>query len=274
MGGPYGENAENVKAQADGVTKGYLHQSRKVIHRATSATRYYRKSVVADFYLDIGCPSWYNFGMRKTKLVMGEYYHIYNRGTDKRNIFTDEKDLHRFWENLFDFNQIEPIGSVYEFSFQKKSGEVNKKRKPLVQFIAYCINPNHFHFLMTPVQEKGIEKFMQRLGNGYTKYFNNRYKRSGVLFQGKFKSKHIDSNEYLLHLSAYINKNDKLGHPMSKLSKSSFDEFLEKPTIGERLCNTDIILGQFRNKKEYESFTDESFKDIVLRKEMQKELEN
>jgi REP element-mobilizing transposase RayT len=211
--------------------------------------------------------------MRKTKLVIGEYYHIYNRGTDKRNIFVDEKDLFRFWENLFDFNQKEPIGSVYEFSFKKKSGEVDKKRKPLVQFIAYCINPNHFHFLITPLQEKGIEKFMQRLGNGYTKYFNNRHKRSGVLFQGKFKSKHVDSNEYLLHLSAYVNGNNKLGHPMSKLSKSSLLEFLgEEPN--DKLCKTGIVLEQFRNKKEYEEFVSESVKDIELRKEMLKELEN
>jgi putative transposase len=210
--------------------------------------------------------------MRKTKLVIGEYYHIYNRGTDKRNIFVDEKDLFRFWENLFDFNQKEPIGSVYEFSFKKKSGEVDKKIKSLVAFVAYCINPNHFHFLITPLQEKGIEKFMQRLGNGYTKYFNNRHKRSGVLFQGKFKSKHVDSNEYLLHLSAYINGNNKLGHPMSKLSKSSLLEFLgEEPS--SKLCKTNIVLEQFRNKKEYEDFVAESIKDIELRKEMLKELE-
>lgn len=210
--------------------------------------------------------------MRKTKFVAGEYYHIYNRGTDKRNIFVDQKDLLRFWDSLFDFNQTEPIGSMYEFSFKKKSGEVNKKIKPLVQFIAYCLNPNHFHFLITPLQEKGVEKFMQRLGNGYTKYFNNRHKRSGVLFQGKFKSKHIDSNEYLLHVSAYINANDQLGHPMSKLSKSSMDEFIAH-IPGRKFCNTSIILEQFRNKKEYKDFVFSSLQDIKLRKKMLKELE-
>jgi REP element-mobilizing transposase RayT len=215
---------------------------------------------------------WYNLGMRKTNLVVGEYYHIYNRGTDKRNIFTDNKDLARFWENLFDFNQKDPIGSVYEFSFKKKSGKLDKKRKPLVQFIAYCINPNHFHFLLTPLQEKGIEKFMQRLGNGYTKYFNNKYKRNGVLFQGKFKSKHVNSNEYLIHLSVYINGNDQLGHRMSKLSKSSLGEFLGLES-GQKLCNTDIVLGQFRNVKEYKDVFNESLKNIELRKEMLKELE-
>jgi putative transposase len=127
--------------------------------------------------------------------------------------------------------------------------------------------------LITPLKEKGIEKFMQRLGNGYTKYFNNRHKRNGVLFQGKYKAKHIDSNEYLLHLSVYINANDQLGHPMSKLSKSSLSEFLSN-NVGEKLCNTDIVLEQFQNKKDYEEFVVESLKDIELRKEMMKELED
>jgi len=205
--------------------------------------------------------------------VVGEYYHVYNRGTDKRNVFTDEKDLLRFWESLFDFNQTEPIGSVYEYSFEKKINGVNKKIKPLVEFAAYCLNPNHYHFLITPLQEKGVEKFMQRLGNGYTKYFNNRYKRDGVLFQGKFKSKHIDSNEYLLHLSVYINENAQLGHRMSKLSISSLAEFLDK-VYRKKLCNTDIILEQFRNIEEYRDFVVTTLKDIELRKEMLKELEN
>src|SRR3989344_4993899 len=164
--------------------------------------------------------------MRKVKFTVGEYYHIYNRGTDKRNIFMDEQDLSRFWESLFDFNQTEPIGSIYEFSFKKKSREANKKKKPLVQFIVYCLNPNHIH-----------------------------------------------SNQYLLHLSAYIKGNDQLGHRMSKLSKSSLPEFLGKFS-GEKLCNTDIILGQFRNIKEYKDFVVESLEDIKLRKEMIKELEN
>ena len=208
--------------------------------------------------------------MRKTKFVIGEYYHIYNRGTDKRSIFQDERDLGRFWESMSDFNQIKPIGSMYEFSFIKKEGK-SQKKKPLVEFIAYCLNSNHYHFLLNPLEDQGIEKFMQRLGNGYTKYFNNRHKRSGVLFQGKFKSKYINSNEYLLHLSAYINTNDQFGHQMSKLNKSSMTEFNKGKTGG--VCNTNIILEQFRNPKEYADFVSDSLKDIKLRKEMVKELE-
>lgn len=87
---------------------------------------------------------------------------------------------------------------------------------------------NHlsFHFILEQISEKGIEKLMQRVGMGYAKYFNNKYKRSDSLFQGTFKAIHIDTNEYLLHLSAYINLNHKvheLGHLVSKLHPINID---------------------------------------------------
>jgi putative transposase len=206
--------------------------------------------------------------MRKNNFVVGEYYHIYNRGVDKRNVFEDQNDLSRFWNSMDYFNQLSPIGSIYEFTRikDKKSKDV---KRPLVEFVAYCINPNHYHFLLTPLEDLGIEKFMQRLGNGYTKYFNTRYKRNGSLFQGRLKSKLVDSNEYLLHLSVYINKNE-FGHPMSKLSRSSLGEYENKY---KGICNTEIITGQFKQVDEYKKFTDESFEDILIRKEMIKELE-
>ena len=77
----------------------------------------------------------------------------------------------------------------------------------LVEIVAYCLNPNHYHLIVKQISEKGIERFMQKIGTGYTNYFNKRYERSGALFQGKFKSIHIDSNEYLLHLSVYVFEN-------------------------------------------------------------------
>lgn len=207
--------------------------------------------------------------MRKTNFVQGEYYHIYNRGTDKRSIFIDQNDINRFWDSMNDFNQVEPIGSMFEFSFLKKSN-IKSEKKPLVEFVAYCLNPNHFHFLISPLVDGAVEKFMQRLGNGYTKYFNNKYKRSGVLFQGKFKAKHVESNEYLLHLSAYINSNNLLGHRMSKLSRSSLDEY--NSSISNGICNKDIVLGQFEDSEDYKKFVLSSLEDIDLRKEMEVEL--
>lgn len=205
--------------------------------------------------------------MRKHTFEIGEYYHIYNRGVDKRETFLDKYDLDRFLQDLEEFNTKEPIGSIYLLSFQKdKLSSSTTKLNKLVSIVAYCANPNHFHLILTPLTEKGIEKFMQRIG-GYTRYFNEKYKRNGALFQGKFKSKHVVDNTYLLHLSTYVNMNnrDLLGSPATKLSKSSLEEF-----IGDEkgICNTEIILEQFRNKKEYQKFALESWQNTQeLKKE-------
>jgi len=151
--------------------------------------------------------------MRKIDFTTHEYYHIYNRGVDGRVIFPVPQDIKRFYQSLIEFNTLLPIGSIYENTF-RKDGHARDMLDPpqdrLVNFICYCLNPNHFHLILEQVSERGIEKFMHRLGVGYSKYFNQKYKRVGSLFQGTFKAIHVSSNEYLLHLSAYINLNNKI----------------------------------------------------------------
>lgn len=209
--------------------------------------------------------------IRKTNFVEGEYYHIYNRGVEKRNIFTDKRDLDRFIQSIEEFNTKNPIGSLYQNSFVKD--RLGGKASKLVSFVAYCVNPNHYHFIITPLVGGGVEKFMQKLGTGYTMYFNNRQKRSGVLFQGKFKSKYIDSNEYLLKLSSYVNLNnrDENGKIKNKLSISSWEEYVENSNLN--FCDKSIILKQFRSKKEYEEFALESWKDTCENKKESIDLE-
>ncbi len=205
--------------------------------------------------------------MRNHKFTEGEYYHIYNRGTEKRDIILDQYDLHRFMKSLIEFNRIEPIGSLYELSFQELGSRSTKlKKNKLVSIIAYCINTNHFHLILTPLVEKGIEKFMQRMA-GYTRYFNEKNKRTGVLFQGKFKSKHVGYNNYLNHLSAYVNMNnlDKLGSRSTKLSRSSLEEYIDV-NFGGGICDTSIVLDQFKSKKDYLKFAKESWADTLERK--------
>lgn len=204
--------------------------------------------------------------MRKIQFANNEYYHILNRGVDKREIFSDYEDLSRFLQSMDEFNTIEPIGSIFE-NFYRKDKTKNKKK--LVDFVSYCLNPNHFHFILKQIIDKGIEKFMHRIGVGYTMYFNNKHGRSGSLFQGGYKAIHINSNEYLLHLSAYVNLNNKvhqLGDSVSK-SKSSWNEYINNY---DGFCKKDIILGQFNNSLEYKNFAESSLKDIRERKNMEK----
>ncbi|MCR4283877.1 MAG: hypothetical protein NUV64_00965 [Parcubacteria group bacterium] len=236
-------------------------------------------------------------GKRKIEFANSEYYHIFNRGVDKRQIFLDQEDLSRFFQSMNEFNVREPIGSIYENSFRKLFGgeaaKLNEGEK-LVNFICYCLNPNHYHFILEQVSDKGIEKFMQRLG-GYTWYFNKKYERSGSLFQGPFKSVHIDSNEQLLHTSVYVNLNDKvhqLGGEAAKLVRSSWGEYMGNiqntmvnidnkiinntnvaKNAKKSFCKKDIILDQFKNRDEYKDFAKEALSIIRENKEREKEME-
>jgi len=156
---------------------------------------------------------------RKTKFTNEQCYHAFNRGVDKRKIFLDQKDYERFLLSMILLND-ETDGLMIQWrDYSKLNPKVKPSeflrlnlrsagKKPLVEIIAYCLNPNHYHFILKQLAEKGIEKFMQKIGTSYTMYFNQKYKRSGSLFQGTFKSVHIDPDDYLLYLSAYVNKNN------------------------------------------------------------------
>ena len=212
--------------------------------------------------------------MRKFTFTNNEYYHIYNRGVDKRTVFEDTEDLERFLLSLTDFNSPEAIGSIYGNSFKKELVSEGL----LVNIIAYCLNPNHFHLILEQTSDKGVEKFMQRLGTGYTMYFNNKYKRNGTLFQGRFKAKHINNNEYLIPLSVYVNLNNRihqLGGSTSKLVdlvKNSWEEYTNSD-FHETFCKKDIILDQFKNKADYKKFALDLLPSFIESKVEQKELE-
>jgi REP element-mobilizing transposase RayT len=211
----------------------------------------------------------------RIQFAPGEFYHIYNRGVDKRDIFSDEYDIQRFLESMVVFNSVEPIGSIYERSFDDIHllGGATPKLK-LVSIIAYCLEPNHFHLILEQIYEGGISEFMKRLAGGYTTYFNLREKRNGYLFQGVFKARHVNTNEYLLHLSAYVNLNDQvhqisLGGATHKLIRSSWEEYIG--LVKEPMCKKDIILGQFKNKKEYQEYAEDALPIMLERKKTERE---
>ncbi len=210
--------------------------------------------------------------MKNSKLTTGELYHIFNRGNNKREVFLEKYDLNRFFLSMSEFNSKNPIGSIYEHSFVKENSSLKHPDQKLVEFVCYCLNQNHFHFAVRQLADNGITKFMHRLSTGYTKYFNQKYENSGALFQGRYKIKHINTNEYLLHLSAYINLNPeahKLGRSTST-SKSSWEEYINPNH--KSFCDKKIVLSQFKNILEYKKFAEESLEIIKTNKELQKDL--
>ena len=152
--------------------------------------------------------------MQKPQFVENQIYHIYNRGVEKRDIFLDDKDYLRFIHDLFEFNDRDSAFNV-AYHFNSKSKEVKsqyleKERKPrklLVEILLFTLMPNHFHLLLKQKQENGIVKFMQKLGTGYTNYFNKKYDRVGGLFQGRFKAVLINEEAHFIHIPFYFHTN-------------------------------------------------------------------
>lgn len=150
--------------------------------------------------------------MRKQPLITDNYYHVYNRGVDKRDIFSNKEDIYRFIESIREFNQKEGIRSLS--NLRKSKSQIETKSlsvsKPIVLMVAYCLNPNHFHFILKQVEDGGISDFMRKLQSGYTYFFNIKEKRSGALFQGTFKAHLIDNEFYFNKLIGYVNNNDQM----------------------------------------------------------------
>lgn len=211
----------------------------------------------------------YNFSMtNREAFAVGEYYHIYNRGVDKRSIISDRYDSARFVDSLKFFNSIEPIRSLRDLDALDKEDISNDVSNRLVKIVAYCLNLNHYHLIIGEINDGGISEFMKRIGGGYTWYFNNKHGRSGALFQGVFKSVRVETNEQLLHLSAYVNLNDKVHSPSGftaggdRAVKSSWNEYLN-PDDPDGFCSREIITDQFRGPKQYQKFAYSSLKEIV-----------
>lgn len=202
---------------------------------------------------------------RKIIFSEGEFYHIYNRGTDKRVVFNNNHDKHRFLKllflcngnNAFHFREL-ITGQEYQFNRGEK----------IVEIIAYCLMDNHYHLLLKEIKEGGISTFMHKLGVSYCKYFNKLNERTGNLFENKFKAKHIDSDEYLKYTLAYIHLNpikmieprwkeegikntEKANEFLNNYHYSSYLDFLEKDRVEKCILDKEGLPKYFENKAEF-----------------------
>ncbi|MDO8498419.1 MAG: transposase [bacterium] len=145
--------------------------------------------------------------MLNPPFVSGEFYHIYNRGVEKRGIFMGKRDYWRFLETL-DYYRREPVPmKLSDF----RRGVIKMKKiedqKEMIRIYCFCLMPNHFHLLIQQLEDGGVTLFLRKVSDSYTRYFNTKYERVGSLFQGPFKARLIENEEYLLQLSKYIHRN-------------------------------------------------------------------
>lgn len=187
--------------------------------------------------------------IRKHFFTPQGYYHIFNRGHNKQQIFFLYKDYQRYLKRAKEYLEKHPV-----------------------TIITYCLMPNHIHLLLRQEGEESIDRFIHRLHTAYTMYFNKKYNRVGAVFQGRYKAKQIETDEYLLHVSRYIHQNPieilRAQGPALKLKLeeypwSSYEEYVK--SVIAPLCNTEIVLDQFPKSKQklrYRRFVEEGIDDL------------
>jgi len=197
--------------------------------------------------------------MRPLSILKGEYYHIYNRGNRKQPLFHEKIDVQRFLLLIILLQsplKIENLNRILADSFQGSalsspfniSQEIIRQR--YVELVNFCIMSNHFHLTVKEVMEDGIRRYLHRLQTSYVRYFNIKYRRSGHLFQGKYRAVHITNDEQLVYLSAYIHLNPRdmvrWKNKEDQYPWSSFQDYVQKNRWG-RLLSNQIVLEQCKN---------------------------
>ena len=207
--------------------------------------------------------------MRKVKITPGEYYHIYNRSVGKQPIFLDARDWARFLFLIIHlqspvvfYNIGRYVTTYVKYSVFNIGEEEMKKllKTRYVELISFICMPNHFHLIVREKEGGGIARYLQRVQEAYSKYFNVKYKKSGHLFQGPYQAVHIKDNRQLLHLSAYLHRNSRRLDQWKGREHlylwSSYQDYLRN-RWGD-LLRPQVILEQFKNSREYKRFIQSS----------------
>lgn len=197
-------------------------------------------------------------------LINNEVYHVFNRGIASQPIFLDKRQYDRALETIFYYQNVNPPIRYSKFLKLKKEeralilNSLKKQKNFIVEIIALCLMPNHFHLLLKQVRNNGISKFVGNFSNSYTRYHNIKTERSGPLLEGKFKAVRIETTEQLLHVSRYIHLNPYTSFIVRRLEDlenypySSLKEYLNKQ--GPDCFPKDIILSNFKKIKDYKKF--------------------
>ena len=199
--------------------------------------------------------------IREIPLVVGETYHIFSKGIAGFRVFSNNEEFLRMKTTIRYYQWAEP---PIKFSrFIKMHGLPKDERiyfentDKLVQIIAYCIMPTHLHFILKQLREDGISNFMGNMLNSYTHYFNLKYSRKGPLWESRFKSILVKTNEQLLHLTRYVHLNPVTSYLVNSPDEwlaSSYKEYIAMVDDKERFCNFDDIL----------EIRPDSYKEFVL----------
>ena len=192
---------------------------------------------------------------RQAIFANNQFYHVYNRGVEKRATFMNKRDYSRFTQS---FDYYRNKNQTIRFSFRNRpmllKKDISSGNSFLVEIVSFCLMPNHFHLLLKQAADEGITKFLSKLSNSYTKYFNTKYQRVGPLFQGSFKAVRMESDEQLIHTCRYIHLNPLIDYLVKDLRAYPYSSYPEYLGLKNEFCQKESGMGSFSSPEEYEKF--------------------
>lgn len=204
---------------------------------------------------------------RKTIFACGATYHIFNRSLHKLPLFTNKKDFDLFLSSAKYYIQINP---PVKYSIYRKQPDNYKLNftKTLVKVIAYCFMPNHYHLILTQLENNGIHTFIHRLSSSYAHYFNIKNEKRGPVFEDRFKAVRVESQEQLIHLSRYIHLNPVTSYITENPSDyeySSYNYYINKDK--NNFVDWSDVMVSFKSSNDYKKF-------VLNQKDYQRSLNN
>ena len=197
--------------------------------------------------------------------AVGEIYHVFNRSVAREPIFTTNRHYQRVVETMNYYRFSKPklrFSHYYRLPLKLKDEKMKKLEEShsrLVDILAFCIMPNHFHLLLRQIVKNGIPIYMRNIQNSYAKYFNIKSKRSGAVFQAMFKGVRIETDNQLLHVNRYIHLNPFTSYVVTSLEKledypwSSYGAYMGKQNYS--FVNTHDIQSFFGRQEKIKEFT-------------------
>lgn len=183
--------------------------------------------------------------------VAESFYHVYARGLNKQRIFRDQADFVKYLQLFERYLSLAESKNQVGLSFPNYFNRV--------ELVCFCLMPNHFHLLIYQRQQGTMTQFMRSLLTSYSMYFNKKYKRTGPLFESRYKASLISDDTYLEHITRYIHLNPR---DWQEYEYSSLPYYMQQ--ISDEWIRPGRIISQFATPKEYKEF----LQDYVQNKEM------
>jgi len=202
--------------------------------------------------------------LRDVPLVSNEYYHVFNRGHASSPVFLNKRHYEKFIDILLYYRNLLPplrYSKFLQLDINERKAlleDLAIKKEFLIDIVAYCLMPNHFHLLVKQNVDSGIQRFLYLVSSSYSHYFNLKNNQKGSLFEGRFRAVHISNDDQLMHLSRYIHLNPYSSYVVRTIDEtfsypySSLLEYIDGISVVAN--SAEIVLSQFKNLEKYKEF--------------------